>query len=83
MTVVVVCPVEVVDGVHRVELDLSQVSVTDPVELRGGLGGRRPRHLVSSQGELTDGSAGSTGNQVKSTPAPWSVYPSDNSDLFK
>lgn len=51
MTVVVVSPVEVVDGVHRVELDLSQVSVTDPVELRGGLGGRRPRHYASSQGE--------------------------------
>lgn len=64
VTVVVVCPVEVIDGVHRVELDLSQVSVTDPVELRGGLGGRRPRHLVSSQGEWTGGSAGSSGIQT-------------------
>lgn len=40
--------VEVIDGVHRVELDLCQVFVTDPVELRGALAGRRPRHLASS-----------------------------------
>lgn len=64
MTVVVVCPVEVVDRIHRVELNLSQVSVTDPVELWGGLGGRRPRHLVSFQAEWTGGSAGSSGIQT-------------------
>lgn len=64
VTVVVVYPVEVVDGAHRVELDLSQISVTDPVELRGGLGGRRPWHLVSSQCEWTGESAGSSGIQT-------------------
>lgn len=45
MVVLVVHPVQVVDGVYRVELDLGEVLVTDPVELRGGMGGRRPRHV--------------------------------------
>ena len=40
-----VCSVEVIDGVHRMKLDLGEISVADPVELRSGLGGRRPRHL--------------------------------------
>ena len=42
VAVFVVCSVEVIDGVHRVELDLGQVSLADPLELRGGLGGRGP-----------------------------------------
>lgn len=46
MAVFVMHPVQVVDGVHRVELDLGEVFVTDPVELRGGVRGRRPRHVV-------------------------------------
>lgn len=33
--------VQVVDGVHRMKLDLGQISLTDSVELRSGLGGRR------------------------------------------
>lgn len=41
VAVFMVCSVEVVDGVHRVEFDLGEIFVTDPVELRGGLGGRR------------------------------------------
>lgn len=53
MAVFVVHPVQVIDGVHRVELDLCEVFVTDPVELRGGMGGRRPRHGVSSDGGPT------------------------------
>ena len=36
-----VCSVEIVDGAHRMQLDLSEIPFTDPVELRGGLG-RRP-----------------------------------------
>lgn len=40
--------VQVVDGVHRVELDLREISVADSVELRGGLGRRRPRHVPST-----------------------------------
>lgn len=51
MAVFVMHPVQVVDGVHRVELDLGQVFVTDPVELRGGVGGGRPRHVVGSYGD--------------------------------
>lgn len=43
VAVLVVCSVEVVDGVHRMELDLCEISFADPVGLRGGLG-RRPRH---------------------------------------
>lgn len=50
VAVFVMHPVQVVDGVHRVELDLGEVFVTDPVELRGGVGGRRPRHVVASHG---------------------------------
>lgn len=65
VAVFVMHPVQVVDGVHRVELDLGQVFVTDPVELRGGVGGGRPRHVVGSHGDgdnsLMD--AGSSGNQ--------------------
>lgn len=46
------CSVEVIDGVHRVELDLRQVFVANSVELRCALAGRRPRHLASpSNGE--------------------------------
>lgn len=51
VAVFVMHPVQVVDGVHRVELDLGQVFVTDPVELRGGVGGGRPRHVVGSHGD--------------------------------
>lgn len=36
--------VQVVDGVHRMKLDLGQISLTDSVELRSGLGGRRSWH---------------------------------------
>lgn len=46
VAVFVMHPVQVVDGVHRVELDLGEVFVADPVELRGGMGGRRPRHVA-------------------------------------
>lgn len=52
VAVFVMHPVQVVDGVHRVELDLGEVFVTDPVELRGGMRRRRPRHVVGSQGGL-------------------------------
>lgn len=45
---VFMCSVEVIDGVHRVELDLRQAFVADPVELRRALAGRRPRHPASS-----------------------------------
>lgn len=37
--------VEVVDGVDGMQLDLGEVSLAHPVELRGGLGRRRPRHV--------------------------------------
>lgn len=37
--------VEVVDGVDGMQLDLSEVSLAHSVELRGGLGRRRPRHV--------------------------------------
>lgn len=40
-----VCSVEVIDGVDRMQLNLSEISVADPVELRSGLRGRRPGHL--------------------------------------
>lgn len=53
VAVFVMHPVQVVDGVHRVELDLGEVLVADPVELRGGVGGRRPRHVLGSHGGLT------------------------------
>ena len=32
-----VCSVEIIDGVHRMQLDLSEIPFTDSVELRGGL----------------------------------------------
>lgn len=43
-----VCSVEVVDGIDRMQLDLGEISVADPVELRSGLGGRGPRHVSLS-----------------------------------
>lgn len=43
--------VEVVDGVNRMELDLCEISVAHPVELRSGLGGGRPRHVALSERE--------------------------------
>ena len=47
--------VQVIDGVHRVELDLRQVSVTDAVRLGGGVGGGRSRHGSSYKGERERG----------------------------
>lgn len=54
VAVIMVCPVEVVDGVHRMELDLCEISLADPLELRGGLGGGRPRHSLLRFRGLTD-----------------------------
>lgn len=53
VAVFAMCSVQIVDGVHRMQLDLSEISVADPVELRRGLGGRRSRHPVSSLGNKT------------------------------
>lgn len=33
-----VCSVEVIDGLHGVQFNLCEIFVTDPVELRGGMG---------------------------------------------
>lgn len=45
MAVLGVHSVEVIDGVDGMQLDLREVSLADPVELRSGLGRRRPRHI--------------------------------------
>lgn len=47
-----VCSVEVIDGVHRMQLNFSEISFTDPVELRSGLGRRGPRHLFLFGGKV-------------------------------
>lgn len=65
LAVFVVHPVQIIDGVHRVELDLCEVFVTDPVELRGGMGGRRPRHVVGSDGGSSRDHLGDTSFLVR------------------
>lgn len=58
---------EVIDGVHGVELDLCQVFVTDPVQMRRALAGRRPRHLASSWDDEMCRRSGVSSNDIHTT----------------